>query len=60
LQLGLKGNLEKRTFTKHEIDAITAALTGYLYLQGKTELIGNKKEGYIAVPIECDWRKIQL
>jgi len=60
LQIGLKGDLEKRTLTKHEIDAITAALTGYLYLQGKTELIGNEKEGYIAVPVKRNWRKLQL
>lgn len=60
LQMGLKGDLEKRMLTKHEIDAITAALTGYLYLQEKTQLIGNEREGYIAVPIECNWRKLQL
>jgi len=60
LQMGLKGDLEKLTLTKHEIDAITAALTGYLYLKGKTQLIGNEREGYIAVPIECNWRKLQL
>lgn len=60
LQTGLKGDLEKRILTKHEINAITAALTGYLYLQGNTELIGNKKEGYIAVPVTRNWRKLQL
>ena len=60
LQMGLKGDLEKRSLTSHEIDAVTAALTGYLYLQGKTELIGNAKEGYIAVPVKRNWRKLQL
>jgi len=60
LQIGLKGDLEKRTLTAHEIDAVTAVLTGYLYLQGKTELIGNEKEGYIAVPVKRNWRKLQL
>jgi len=60
LQMGLKGNIEKRVLTTHEIDAAIAALTGYLYLQGKTELIGNDKEGYIAVPVKCNWRKLQL
>jgi len=37
-----------------------ATLTGHLYIQGKTELIGDKKEGYIVVPSESDWRKLQL
>jgi predicted nuclease with RNAse H fold len=60
LKMGLKGDLEKLTLTAHEIDATTAALTGYLYLQGKTELIGNEKEGYIAVPVRRNWRKLQL
>jgi len=60
LQMDLKGDLEKRTLTTHEIDAVTAALTGYLYLQGETELIGNEKEGYIAVPLKRNWRRLQL
>jgi hypothetical protein len=60
LQLGLKGDLEKRPLTTHEIDAVTAALTGYLYLQGKTELIGDEKEGCIAVSVRLNWRKLQL
>jgi predicted nuclease with RNAse H fold len=59
LQIGLKDNLE-HTLSRHEIDAITAVLTGYLYLEGKTELIGNKQEGYIAVPTKSNWRKLQL
>lgn len=44
----------------HETDAMTAVLTGHLHLQGKTELIGDNKEGYIVVPIKNDWRKLQL
>jgi hypothetical protein len=60
LHLGLKGDLETRALTPHEIDAITAALTGHLYLQGKTELVGNEKEGYIVVPLKRDWKRLQL
>jgi len=41
-------------------DAVTAALTGYLDLRGKTELIGNDKEGYIVVPTKDDWRRLKL
>ena len=60
LHMGLKGDLETRVLTSHEIDAVTAALTGYLYLQGKTELIGDKEEGYIVVPTKEDWRRLRL
>jgi len=60
IRIGLEGDLKTRTLTNHEIDAVTAALTGYLHLQGKTELIGDEKEGYIVVPKETDWRKLKL
>ncbi|MFB0501326.1 MAG: DUF429 domain-containing protein [Candidatus Bathyarchaeia archaeon] len=60
IRMGLKGGLETRVLTSHEIDAVTAALTGYLYLQEKTELIGNREEGYIVVPTKGDWRRLKL
>ncbi len=60
LRLGLEGELKTRVLSPHEIDAATAALTGHLYIQGKTELIGDRKEGYIVVPSGSDWRKLQL
>jgi len=60
LHMGLKGDLETRVLASHEIDAITAALTGYLYLQGKTELIGDEEEGYIVVPTKGDWGRLKL
>ena len=60
LQLGLEGDLKTRVLTPHEIDAVTAALTGYLYLQRKTQLIGNEEEGYIVVPTKSDWRRLKL
>jgi hypothetical protein len=58
--LGLEGNLKTRTLTPHEIDAVTASLTGYLYIQGKTELIGDVKDGQIVVPMKVEWRKLRL
>jgi predicted nuclease with RNAse H fold len=58
--MGLEGDLKIRTLTSHEIDAVTAALTGHLYIEGKTELIGDEKEGYIIVPSKRDWRKLRL
>ena len=60
IHMGLKGDLETRVLTSHEIDAVTAALTGYLYLQEKTELIGDEEEGYIVVPTKGDWRRLKL
>jgi len=60
LHLGLKGDLAVRALTPHEIDAVTAALTGHLHLQRKTELVGDEKEGYIVVPLKRDWRRLQL
>jgi len=60
IRMGLEGDLKRRTLTLHEIDAATAALTGYLYLQGKIELVGNEEEGYIVVPTKSDWRRLQL
>jgi len=59
-RMGLEGDLKTRALTPHEIDAATAALTGYLYLQGKIELIGNEEEGYIVVPTKSDWRRLRL
>ena len=59
LYMGLKGDMVTRVLTSHEIDAVTAALTGYLYLQEKTELIGDE-EGYIVVPTKVDWRRLRL
>ncbi len=60
IYMGLKGDLETRALTSHEIDAVTAALTGYLYLQEKIDLIGDGEEGYIVVPTKGDWRRLKL
>jgi predicted nuclease with RNAse H fold len=59
IYMGLKGDLETRVLTSHEIDAVTAGLTGYLYLRGKTDLIGDE-EDYIVVPTKRDWRRLRL
>ena len=58
--IGLRGEHEKRILTRHEIDAITAALTGLLYLEGKARLVGNASEGVIVIPANMDWRKIKV
>ena len=60
IHMGLKGDMETRVLTPHEIDSVTSALTGYLYLREKTELIGDEEEGYIVVPTKGDWRRLRL
>jgi predicted nuclease with RNAse H fold len=59
-QMGYKGDIERRELTPHEIDAVTAALTGHLHIKGKTRLIGEPKEGYIVMPLENDWKRLQV
>ena len=49
LAMDIKGDIEHRQLTKDEVDSITAAITGYLYLEGKTQEVGDE-EGIIIVP----------
>lgn len=49
LEVGIRGDLEKRFLSKDEIDAIFAALTGFLYVMGDFKEVGNK-EGKIIIP----------
>ncbi|MEM4733949.1 MAG: DUF429 domain-containing protein [Candidatus Bathyarchaeia archaeon] len=58
--IGLKGDIQVRILTPHEIDAITAALTAYLHIRGETETIGDEEEGFISVPKRQNWRKLKL
>lgn len=57
-KLGLGGTLEERTLTRHELDAVTAALTAHLYLQGLTESVGDDEEGWIIVPKKIRWQEL--
>jgi len=59
-QIGYKGDIEKRPLTPHEIDAVTAALTAHLYLEGKTQQVGEPKEGYIVIPLKNNWKRLKL
>lgn len=47
-KLGVKGLSEK--MNGDELDAITAALVGQLFLHGKAEVLGNFKRGGIVIP----------
>jgi predicted nuclease with RNAse H fold len=58
--IGLDGDLKLRGLKSHEIDAVTAALTAYLYMKNQAEAIGDGEEGYIIVPKKQDWRTLQI
>ncbi len=49
-RLGIKGL--KRKISAHELDAVSGALTGLLFLQGKAEVYGNFSQGAIIMPAE--------
>lgn len=59
-KMGLKGDVQLRMLKNHEIDAVTSALTAFLYINYQTEALGNIEEGYIIVPKKTDWRTIRL
>lgn len=49
LKSGLTGDVSRRMLVKDEIDAVFAALTGFLHLKGKTREIGDES-GTIIIP----------
>ena len=59
-QIGLEGDPKVHILTPHEIDAVIAALTAYLYMRNQTEALGDEKEGYIIIPKKQDWRTLQI
>lgn len=58
--IGLEGDTRVRTLTSHEIDAVTATLTAYLYIKKQAEALGDEEEGYIIIPEKRDWRTLKL
>jgi predicted nuclease with RNAse H fold len=60
IQMGLGGDFSKRVLTSHEIDAVTAALTAYLYTKDETKALGDEEEGYIIIPKQQDWRRLRV
>lgn len=47
---GVTGDIEKRQLDGDELDAITAALVGLLYLKSECMILGDKEEGTIILP----------
>ena len=50
LEHGIRGDLNKEHITDHELDAITSALVGKLYLEDKTVSIGDPEEVLMIIP----------
>jgi len=48
-RMGIKGL--KRKISAHELDAVSGALTGLLFFQGKGEVYGNYSQGAIIMPV---------
>ncbi len=48
--LGIRLYSKSNNITHDEIDALTSALVGFLYLAGSYEAIGNIDEGYLIIP----------
>ncbi len=56
IDLGLRGDVEDRELSMHELDAVTAALTAYIHLLGLSEVI-RAGDGEIYVPRrDVRWR----
>jgi hypothetical protein len=60
LKMGFSGDPQQTQLTPHEIDAMTAALTANLHLQGITESLGDADEGFKIIPVRKPWWKIRL
>lgn len=48
--LGIKLHSESNIISHDELDALTSALVGFLYLAGSYEALGNIDEGYLIIP----------
>ncbi|MEM5853587.1 MAG: DUF429 domain-containing protein [Candidatus Aenigmatarchaeota archaeon] len=50
IKLGVKGDVEKEKITDDELDAITLALTGKMFLENNYLAIGDPEEGLMILP----------
>ncbi|MDI6798862.1 MAG: DUF429 domain-containing protein [Candidatus Aenigmarchaeota archaeon] len=50
IKYGVKGDVKKRSITDHELDAITSALVGKMYLEGNYLAIGDPEEILMILP----------
>ncbi len=47
---GISGEYIVSRVSHDELDAITCALVGLFFLEGKYEALGNEQEGYLIIP----------
>ena len=60
-EYGIRGDVLKNRITDHELDAITSAIVGKMYLAGETVSIGKKEEGLMVIPRhKADLQDFQL
>jgi predicted nuclease with RNAse H fold len=50
-KLGIKGDVDKKNISADELDAIVCAYVGFLYLKKKFLALGNRKEGFMILPL---------
>ena len=50
IKYGIKGDVENKTASDHELDAVTSALVGLLYLKGNYVAIGDPEEILMILP----------
>ncbi|UCF64684.1 MAG: DUF429 domain-containing protein [bacterium] len=48
--IGIKFPAPPKIYSHDELDAVLAAITNVLYVQGKTEKLGDEQDGYIHIP----------
>ena len=49
-EYGVRGDVLKNGITDHELDAITSAIVGKMFLVGETVSIGKEEEGLMVIP----------
>jgi predicted nuclease with RNAse H fold len=50
IKYGIRGDVEKKVVSDHELDAVTSALVGLLYLKGNYTAIGDPEEMLMILP----------
>ena len=49
MELGLDGDVNTRLLSRDELDAVLAAITGYLYQEGQVKTVGGE-DGLVHIP----------
>jgi predicted nuclease with RNAse H fold len=50
MEFGVKGGIKKKDISGDELDAITCAILGRMYLDGNYQAIGEEEEGFMILP----------